>query len=254
MNKKGILLCGGSGSRFAPVTYAVNKHLIPIYNKPIFFYSLSILMLGGINDIQIVSDSSTLELIKKIIFKIKLNIKISYQEQDEAKGIVDGILKSEKFIGKSDFVLMLGDNFFYGQSLTDQLKKIFKKRNCAVSIKNNKPNSFGVIKKNNKNEIIKIIEKPKKFISNNIVTGLYVYENSCVKICKNLKPSKRGELEITDLNNFLIKRKKLEIVELGRGSIWLDVGTPDNLLDASEIVKLLERNKNFKIADLSEIN
>lgn len=254
MKKKGILLCGGSGSRFAPVTYAVNKHLIPIYNKPIFFYSLSILILGGINDIQIVSDSSTLELIKKIIFKIKLNIKISYQEQDEAKGIVDGILKSEKFIGKSDFVLMLGDNFFYGQSLTDQLKKIFKKRNCVVSIKNNKPNSFGVIKKNNKNEIIKIIEKPKKFISNNIVTGLYVYENSCIKICKNLKPSKRGELEITDLNNFLIKRKKLEIVELGRGSIWLDVGTPDNLLDASEIVKLLERNKNFKIADLSKIN
>jgi len=254
MNKKGILLCGGSGSRFTPITYAVNKHLIPIYNKPIFFYSLSILMLGGINDIQIVSDSSTLELIKKIIFKIKLNIKISYQEQDEAKGIVDGILKSEKFIGKSDFVLMLGDNFFYGQSLTYQLKKIFKKKNCAVSIKNNKPNSFGVIKKNNKNEVIKIIEKPKNFISNDIVTGLYVYENSCVKICKNLKPSKRGELEITDLNNFLIKRKKLEIVELGRGSIWLDVGTPDNLLEASEIVKLLEKNNNFKIADLSEIN
>ena len=155
MKKKGILLCGGSGSRFAPVTYAVNKHLIPIYNKPIFFYSLSILILGGINDIQIVSDSSTLELIKKIIFKIKLNIKISYQEQDEAKGIVDGILKSEKFIGKSDFVLMLGDNFFYGQSLTDQLKKIFKKRNCVVSIKNNKPNSFGVIKKITKMKLLK---------------------------------------------------------------------------------------------------
>ena len=254
MKKKGILLCGGAGKRFRPTTYAVNKHLLPIYNKPMFFYSLSVLMLGGIKEIQIVSDNNTLRLIKNIILKIKINIKITYQVQDKAKGIVDGILKSEKFIKKSDFVLMLGDNFFFGQSLSEQLKKVFKKKNCIVSIKSNKPNNFGVIKQNKNGKIVKIVEKPKKFISNNIATGLYVYENSCLKICKNLKPSNRGELEITDLNNILIKKKKLENVELGRGSIWLDAGSANDLLKASQLVKLLEENNNFRIADLEEID
>ena len=210
MKKKGILLCGGAGTRFRPTTYAVNKHLLPIYNKPMFFYSLSVLMLGGIKEIQIVSDSNTLKSIKNIISKINIDIKITYQIQDKAKGIVDGILKSENFIKNSDFVLMLGDNFFFGQSLSDQLKRIFKKKNCIVSIKSNKPHNFGVIKQDKNGKIIKIIEKPKKFVSNNIATGLYVYENNCLKICKNLKPSNRGELEITDLNNILIKKKKLE--------------------------------------------
>ena len=254
MKKKGILLCGGVGTRFKPITYAVNKHLLPIYNKPMFFYSLSVLMLGGIKNIQIVSDSNTLDHIERLISKIKINIKISYQIQEKAKGIVDGILKSEKFINNSDFVLMLGDNFFFGQSLSDQLKKIFKKKNCIVSIKSNKPSNFGVIQQNNKGQIVRIVEKPKKFLSKNIATGLYVYENNCLKICKNLKPSRRGELEITDLNNILIKKKKLENIELGRGSVWLDAGSPNDLLKASQMVKLLEENNNFKIADLEEIS
>ena len=254
MKKKGILLCGGAGKRFRPTTYGVNKHLLPIYDKPMIFYSLSVLMLGGIKEIQIVSDNNTLRLIKNIISKIKINIRITYQVQDKAKGIVDGILKSEKFIKKSDFVLMLGDNFFFGQSLSEKLKKVFKKKKSIVSIKSNKPNNFGVIKQDKNGKIVKIVEKPKKFVSNNIATGLYVYENSCLKICKNLKPSHRDELEITDLNNILIKKRKLENVELGRGSIWLDAGSANDLLKASQFVKLLEENNNFRIADLEEIN
>ena len=150
-------------------------------------------------------------------------------------------------------MLILGDNFFYAQSLSEQLKELIKKKNCVVSVKNKYPNEFGVIQYKNK-KILKIIEKPKKFISNDIITGLYLYENKVIKICEKLKPSKRGELEITDLNNELIKQNKLEIMQLGRGSIWLDAGTPDELLNASEFVKILENRSGYEIANLEEIS
>ena len=154
---------------------------------------------------------------------------------------------------KSDFALILGDNFFYGQSLSDQIKELMKKKNCIVTVQNKKPQNYGVVKFKNK-KIIDIIEKPTKFISNTIVTGLYVFDNNCIKIAEKLKPSDRGELEISDLNSYLIKKNKLHSINLGRGSVWLDTGTPDDLLKASEFVKLIEDRSGFEIANLKEIN
>lgn len=190
MNKKGILLAGGLGTRFRPITYSVNKHFLPIYKKPMFFYPLSVLMLSGIKDIIIVSDSASLKIFKKIILNLNLKVKFTYIAQNKPGGIVDGILKCKKEIKKDDFMLILGDNFFYAQALSDQLKKLVNKKNCIVSVKNKKPNQFGVIQYKN-NKIHKIIEKPKKFISNDIITGIYSYENRVIKICEKLKPSDR---------------------------------------------------------------
>lgn len=252
MKKKGILLAGGMGTRFKPITMVTNKHFLPIYNKPMFFYPLSILILGGIKDILIVSDSNSIDGFKKILDSLKLKINFFYQVQDKPLGIADGIIKSKKFIKKSDFVLILGDNFFYAQSLTQQIKNIFKKKNCIVTVQNKKPNDFGVVQFDKK-KIIRIVEKPKKFISNSVVTGLYVYENKVLNLCQNLKPSKRGELEITDINNILIKKNKMQILELGRGSVWLDAGTPDDLLRASQFVKIIEDRTGFEIGNLGEL-
>lgn len=251
--KKGILLAGGTGSRFRPITYSVNKHLLPIYEKPMFFYPLSILMMGGIKEIQIVSDTKSLIEFEKILSKINIDVKFHFKEQNKPSGIADGIIKSKDFIGKSDFALILGDNFFYGQSLSDQIKELMKKKNCIVTVQNKKPQNYGVVKFKNK-KIIDIIEKPTKFISNTIVTGLYVFDNNCIKIAEKLKPSDRGELEISDLNSYLIKKNKLHSINLGRGSVWLDTGTPDDLLKASEFVKLIEDRSGFEIANLKEIN
>jgi glucose-1-phosphate thymidylyltransferase len=253
MEKKGILLAGGLGTRFNPITLAVNKHFLPIYKKPLFYYPLSILMIMGIKNIQIVSDKNSISIFKKILYKNKLNVKFSYQSQDEPRGIVDGIIKSKRFINKSDFIVILGDNFFYGQALSKQLKEFANKKNAIISVKTMKAREFGVIKFK-KDKIEKILEKPKKFVSNSIVTGLYAYENTVIDICKNLKPSSRGELEITDLNNLLIKKNKLEHMELGRGSVWLDAGKPDDLLNASEFVRIIEKRSGFEVANLQEIS
>jgi len=253
MMKKGILLAGGLGTRFRPITYSVNKHFLPIYKKPMFFYPLSVLMLSGVQEISIVSDSKSLKQFKKIISTLNLKIKFNYVAQNKPGGIVDGILKCKKIIKNNDFMLILGDNFFYAQSLSDQLYQLMSKKNCIVSVKNKNPDQFGVIQYKNK-KIHKIIEKPKKFISNDIVVGLYSYENRVIKICEKLKPSKRGELEITDLNNELIKQNSLEVVELGRGSVWLDAGSPDDLLSTSEFVRIIEDRSGFEIANLPEIS
>ena len=253
MEKKGILLAGGTGSRFFPVTKAVNKHFLPIYNKPMFFYPLSILMIGGIKKIQIVSDDESLQRFDKILSEMDLDVEFSYQSQNKPSGIADGILKSEKFLDKSDFVLILGDNFFFGQSLSTQIQQLMNKKNSIVTTKNNNPRDFGVVKYKN-NKIIDIVEKPKKFISDVVVTGLYAYENKCIEIAKNLKPSNRGELEISDLNNYLIKNNLLEAVDLGRGTVWFDAGTPDDLIRVSQFVKLIQESSKFEIANLNEVN
>ena len=253
MEKKGILLAGGTGSRFFPITRAINKHFLPIYNKPMFFYPLSILMIGGIKKIQIVSDDESLIKFEKILSQLKLDVEFSYQSQNKPAGIADGIIKSEKFLDKSDFALILGDNFYFGQSLSSQILQLMKMKNCIVTTKNNNPENFGVVKYKN-NKIVDIIEKPKKFISDVIVTGLYTYENKCIEIAKNLTPSRRGELEISDLNSYLIKNDMLETLNLGRGTVWLDAGTPDDLIRASEFVKLIEETSGFEIANLNEIN
>ena len=243
----------GTGSRFRPITYAVNKHFLPLYKKPLFFFPLSILIMGGIKNIQIVSDKKSIPIFKKILSKIKLKINFYYQVQNKPLGIVDGIIQSKRFLKNSDFVLILGDNFFYGQSLSDQIINFYNKKNCILTVKNKNTKEFGVVKYKN-GKLHKIIEKPKKFISNDIVTGLYVYENSVIKICEKLKPSSRNELEITDLNNFLIKNNKLHAMQLGRGSVWLDAGSPDDLLRASEFIKIIEDRSGYEIGDLEEIS
>ncbi len=252
MKKKGILLAGGLGKRLRPITHAVNKHFLPIYDKPLFFYPLSILIMGGIKEIQIVSDKKSIPYFKKIISKLNLKTKFYYQIQNKPAGIVDGIIKSKKFLKNSDFVLILGDNFFYGQSLSIKINELFKKKNSVLLFKKRDTEGFGVAELKKK-KLKKIYEKPKKFISNDVVTGLYVYKNNVIDICKKMKPSRRGELEVTDLNNILIKKNALEYCSLGRGSIWLDAGTFDDLLKTSEFVKIIQNRSGFEIANLSEI-
>tara|TARA_B110000967_G_C18880751_1_gene560932 strand:+ start:1564 stop:2433 length:870 start_codon:yes stop_codon:yes gene_type:complete len=252
--RKGILLLGGMGKRFLPATSIINKHLIPIIDRPMFHFSLSTLILSGISKINIISNKETLNLIRKSIGAGKhLGLNLSYTVQKEAKGIPEGIMLSKKFIGKSDFALMLGDNFFYSSDLSEKLSKINNsKKNTILTYRVKNPSDFGVLISKNK-KIKKIIEKPKKFYSNLVVTGLYFYQNSVLNLLKDLKPSSRNEFEITDFNNLIIKKKQLHEYELGRGSVWLDSGTPDNHLKTSEFVRILEERTNKKIGLLEEV-
>ena len=228
MIKKGIILAGGKGTRMSPVTKAVNKQLLPIYDKPLIFYPLSILMLAKIKDILIIVNKGQLQQYKKIIPDGKsLGIKIRYQEQDKPRGLPDAFLLGEKFIGKDNVAMILGDNFFYGQNLTGKLLNNIKLKKGAKVVlhKVQKPEVFGVAKINNQNKIIMIKEKPKKFISDLAITGLYFFDNNVVKFAKKLKPSKRGELEIVDLLNLYRKKNQLSADLIGRGGAWLDTGS-----------------------------
>jgi glucose-1-phosphate thymidylyltransferase len=253
--RKGILLLGGKGTRFLPATSIINKHLIPIVDRPMFHYSLSTLMLSDINIINIVSDEQTLSLIEKSMGNgNQLGLNLSYTIQKKAGGIPEGIILNKKFIGKSNFALMLGDNFFYSSDLGKKLKTISKsKKNTVVTYRLTNPSAFGVLLKKN-GRAYKIIEKPKKFISDLVVTGLYFYQNEVVNLLSKLKPSSRGELEISDFNNLIINKKKLEDYELGRGSVWLASGTPENHLKTSEFVRIIEERTGKKIGLLEEVS
>ena len=256
MIKKGIILAGGTGSRMSPLTKAVNKQLLPIYDKPLIFYPLSVLMLSGIRDILIIVNKGQLNQFKKILPNgNNLGIKISYAEQDRPKGLPDAFIVGKNFIGKNSVALILGDNFFYGESLTKKLKKCVKLNNGAKVILHwvSNPSSYGVAKINNKNNIVKIIEKPKKNFSNLAVTGLYFFDNKVIKYCENLKPSKRNEIEIVDLLNKYRKKKKLSAEFLGRGGAWLDTGSIKDIYNASAFVSALEKRQGLKIACLEEI-
>ena len=256
MIKKGIILAGGTGSRMSPLTKAVNKQLLPIYDKPLIFYPLSVLMLSGIRDILIIVNKGQLNQFKKILPNGNyLGIKISYAEQDRPKGLPDAFIVGKNFIGKNSVALILGDNFFYGESLTKKLKKCVKLNNGAKVILHwvSNPSSYGVAKINNKNNIVKIIEKPKKNFSNLAVTGLYFFDNKVIKYCENLKPSKRNEIEIVDLLNKYKKKKKLSAEFLGRGGAWLDTGSIKDFYNASAFVSALEKRQGLKIACLEEI-
>ncbi len=209
MIKKGIILAGGKGTRMSPLTKAVNKQLLPIYDKPLIFYPLSILMLANIRDLLIIVNKGQLNQYKKIIPDgNNLGIKITYKEQDKPRGLPDAFVLGEKFIGKNNVAMILGDNFFYGQNLTSKLIQNTKLKNGAKVVlhKVQKPEAFGVAKVNSKNKITSIIEKPKKFISDLAITGLYFFDNNVVKYSKKLKPSKRGEVEIVDLLNIYKKK------------------------------------------------
>ena len=256
MIKKGIILAGGKGTRMSPLTKAVNKQLLPIYDKPLIFYPLSILMLAKIKDILIIVNKGQLDQYKKILPNGKnLGIKISYLEQNEPRGLPDAFVIGEKFIGKENVAMILGDNFFYGQSLSKLLLKNTKLKNGArvVLHKVLKPESFGVAKINNQNKIIKIKEKPKKFFSDLAITGLYFFDNNVVKYAKKLKPSARGEVEIVDLLNFYKSKNQLYADLIGRGGAWLDTGSMDDFYKTSTFVSSIENQQGLKIACLEEI-
>ena len=256
MIKKGIILAGGFGTRMSPLTKAVNKQLLPVYDKPLLFYPLSILMLAGIKDILIIVNQGQLQQFKKILPDSKnLGIKISFAQQKYPKGLPEAFMIGEKFIGKDNVALILGDNFFYGQSLTRKLQECRKLKNGAKVFLHpvNNPSQYGVIKVNDKNKIIKIEEKPKKFLSNFAITGLYFFDNKVIELSKNLKPSKRKELEIVDLLKKYNKKNKLTTEFIGRGGAWLDTGSIKDFYDASSFVSALENRQGLKIACLEEI-
>ena len=255
MIKKGIILSGGMGTRMSPLTKAVNKQLLPIYDKPLIFYPLSILMLAKIKDILIIVNKGQLNQYKKILPDGKrLGINLTFKEQDSPRGLPDAFIIGEKFIGKNNVALILGDNFFYGQYLSSKLYECTKLKSGAKVLLHRvaKPEKYGVAKVKNK-KIVLIKEKPKKFVSDLAITGLYFFDNKVIKFAKQLKPSKRKELEITDLLNKYRKINKLSADFIGRGGAWLDTGSLDDFYKTSNFVSAIEKRQGFKIACLEEI-
>ena len=257
MIKKGIILAGGLGTRMSPLTKAVNKQLLPLYDKPLIYYPLSILMLAGIREILIIVNKGQLNQFRKILpEKNNIGIKITYKEQLSPRGLPDAFLLGEKFIAKDNVALILGDNFFYGQSLTAQLKQCVKLKSGARvflhPVKN--PSLYGVANINKKNKISRIIEKPKKTSSNLAITGLYFFDNKVVEYSKKLKPSKRHELEIADLLNKYRSKNMLKAEFIGRGGTWLDTGNIEDFYSASNYVSSIENRQGLKIACLEEIS
>ena len=257
MIRKGIILAGGMGTRMSPLTKAVNKQLLPIYDKPLIYYPLSILMLAKIKDILIIVNKGQLNQYKKLLPSGEnLGLKLTFKEQDKPRGLPDAFILGEKFINNSNVAMILGDNFFYGQNLSTILHNCAKLKTGAKIILHSvqKPELFGVAKINLKNKkIIKIVEKPKKFFSNHAITGLYFFDKNVVSYAKKLKPSKRGELEITDLLNKYKNKNSLTAEYLGRGGAWLDTGSIKDFYKTSLFVSAIENRQGFKIACIEEI-
>jgi glucose-1-phosphate thymidylyltransferase len=257
MIKKGIILAGGMGTRMSPLTKAVNKQLLPIYDKPLIYYPLSILMLAKIKNILVIVNKGQLNQYKKLFTNYEnLGLKLTFIEQSKPKGLPDAFILGEKFINKQNVAMILGDNFFYGQNLSALLKKCAQLKKGAKIILHNvqNPGSFGVAKIDEKNKkILKIVEKPKKFISNQAITGLYFFDKKVVNYAKQLKPSKRGELEIIDLINKYKKNNKLSAEFIGRGGAWLDTGSISDYYKTSAFVQAVQNRQGVKIACLEEI-
>jgi glucose-1-phosphate thymidylyltransferase len=255
MIKKGIILAGGTGSRLSPLTKVTNKQLLPLYDKPLIFYPLSILMLAGIKDILIITNPNEDINFKKILGNgSNFGIKIQYLAQQKPNGLPEAFIIGEKFINKKKVALILGDNFFYGQGFVKRLKNKTKMKSGSTifTYQVNNPQDYGIVEIKN-NKIIKIKEKPKKSKSNLAITGLYFFDKNVVNFSKKLRPSKRKELEIVDLLKKYLKIKKLKVEFMGRGSAWLDTGNVESLFETSQFISSIEKRQGLKIACLEEI-